>query len=192
MKRNLLLILAAMVCMFMSGCGKDPDNDKEPIFNLYSYDELLSNGEQGTLLGPINIFPIVLAYNAPDDTLFKVPVYVTVEMIAGKTLMFDIDDEDIDVSSVLTTDTSEKNRQYYFDTEMEWKAEWTTVQFDYWRQIKFVIESEGVYEFQLKFCQPGNDRIFYSPKYRMVVETRNMGTEENPLPLFFVNPFEEI
>ena len=190
MKRNLLFVFAAM--LLIAGCSKEPDDDKEPIFNLYSYYDLIGDGDQGTLLGPINIFPVVLAYNIPDDTLFKVPVYVTVEMFAGKTLMFDIDDEDIDVSSVLTTEKTEKNRQYYFDTEMEWKAEWTTVQFDYWRQIKFVIESEGVYEFQLKFCQPGNDRIFYSPKYRMVVETRNMGTEENPLPLFFVNPFEEI
>ena len=190
MKRNLLFVFTAM--LLIAGCSKEPDDDKEPIFNLYSYYDLIGDGDQGTLLGPVNIFPVVLAYNIPDDTLFKVPVYVTAEMHSGTTLMFDIDDEDIDVSSSLTTDTSEKNRQYYFDTEMEWKEEWTTVKFDYWRQIKFVIESEGVYEFRLKFCQPGNDRIFYSSKYRLNVVKKHVNDPGATHKYYYYGNLEKI
>lgn len=174
MKKNLLFAFAALASMAVA-CSEKPDNTElnqdQPIVELYSSIDVL--GEEVT--GASDIYFICMAYDIPNDTIFRKRVDASFEMFNGKDLQFQVG-KDIDHlfnSPVMTNDRSEE----YFNNLFFQECDWQSVYFignihDYYKELHVIIPEEGDYEFRLKLYQVENDMTFYSPKYRLNVVKR--------------------
>lgn len=174
MKKNLLFAFAALASMAVA-CSEKPDNTElnqdQPIVELYSSIDVL--GEEVT--GASDIYFICMAYDIPNDTIFKKRVDASFEMFKGKDLQFQVG-KDIDHlfnSPVITNDRSEEYFIWLFEAEHEWNPIYNPGDIhDYKKQLDVVIPEEGDYEFRLKLYQVENNLTFYSPKYRLNVVKR--------------------
>ena len=191
MKRSLLLIFAAMACMFMAGCDKDQDNgpqdDEEYLVELYSFDYLEDREEEG-LSGNMNAYTLAVGYDVPVNKLFSGTVNVTVETFAGEPLLFRVDNSSY---SVVTNEMGQENYQNTFGSEHEWYPIWTIVRHDFFRQINFNVTEDGEHEFRLKFHQTEKDTTFYSPKYRLRLKRVDRPAEAE-YPYYYAGKFEKI
>ena len=174
MKKNLLFAFAALASMAVA-CSEKPDNTElnqdQPIVELYSPIDLW--GGEGT--GDGDIYFIHMAYDIPNDTIFRKRVDASFEMFKGKDLQFQVGGLNGNPvnTPVITNDRSEEYFSWLFEAEHEWSPIDNPGDIhDYKKQLDVVIPEEGDYEFRLKLYQVENDMTFYSHKYRLNVVKR--------------------
>ena len=174
MKKNLLFAFAALASMTVA-CSEKPDNTElnqdQPIVELYSPIDLWGLD----VTGASDMYVIYMAYNTPNDTIFKKRVDASFEMFKGKHIQFQMD-SDIDNLLSFPVITNDRNEEYFdnlFSSEGEWEPDFIVGDaHDYYKELHVVIPEEGDYEFRLKLYQVENDLTFYSPKYRLNVVKR--------------------
>ena len=194
MKRDLLFVFVAMACMFMA-CSEKSENKKPseetPVVELYSAVDLW--GGEGT--GASDVYFMHMAYNIPNDTIFKKRVDASFEMFKGENLEFQAG-ADIDYqfnSPVITNDKDEKYFDGLFSLEHEWDPDYYPGNIhDYHRQLDAIIPEEGNYEFRLKLYQAENDRTFYSSKYRLNVVKKHVNDPGATHKYYYYGNLEKI
>ena len=154
-------------------CGVEPDNEVQEqtsyIVELYSAIDLW--GLETT--GVSDMYVMYMAYDIPNDTIFKKRVDASFETFKGKDLQFQISSSIPFNSPIITNDRSEEYFNSLFASENEWSPIYLQDIHDYHREINVFIPEEGCYEFRLKLYQTENDTTFYSPKYRLDVVKKN-------------------
>ena len=119
------------------------------------------------------MYVMYMAYDIPNDTIFKKRVDASFETFKGKDLQFQISSSIPFNSPIITNDRSEEYFNSLFASENEWSPIYLQDIHDYHREINVFIPEEGCYEFRLKLYQTENDTTFYSPKYRLDVVKKN-------------------
>ena len=186
MKRNLLLILAAMACMFMA-CSEKSENKKPseetPVVELYSYTQL----DNFYTSGAGDNYSFIMAYGPLGKTLFSKITEVTFEMYSGDDLLFFVGYMDNYFSSPILT--NDKDQAYSYSQFMyDNPSRWPGLDYEYWKQLDVVIPGEGTYVFRLKFYLPETDYTFYSPKYSLTVVRKEFSEPGTHQYYYYGNP----
>ena len=164
MKKIALLILAMSV---IAGCGKQAVDEgqtgEKPSLGLYSYMSL-----QNTQSGDLTCVGAAMCYDVSEWEVLTGTFDVTIEQTSGPELLFL--PHNSDATPTISTDMESEYYDNVFARQKDWLSIWTSVTYDYWRDVMFKIPQEGDYEFRLKFRIHEGDETVYSPKYRLTVK----------------------
>ena len=174
MKKIALLILAMSV---IAGCGKqagEGQSGEKPSLGLYSYMSLshMQSGNLDSIYG-------AMCYDVSEWEVLTGTFDVTIEQTSGPELLFL--PHNSDATPTISTDMESEYYDNVFARQKDWLSIWTSVTYDYWRDVMFKIPQEGDYEFRLKFRIHEGDETVYSPKYRLTVKlipNENTGTND--------------
>jgi hypothetical protein len=175
MKKIALLILAMSV---IAGCRKQSGGEgqtgEKPSLGLYSYMSL-----QDTQSGDLTCVGAAMCYDVSAWEVLTGAFDMTIEQTSGPELLFL--PHSSEAAPTISTDMESEYYDNVFARQRDWLSIWTSVTYDYWRDVMFKIQQEGDYEFRLKFHLHEGDQTVYSPTYRLTVKlipNENTGTND--------------